>query len=240
MSDEPTQDEPQVEGNQPPPKKHMVEKAIQALQPKAFDARPAPSAAMQTQTQTTETRIAAPSEPPWTLQQFFNGEIDLDAELTARSKNMPVMSTFKRRSLGKRSGRSVVTIATQDGAAQVIFDADPHSKIVQMSFTYGSMLTLHFRLDGLSDMDRERWLELMNREAGGLAFLWGPARWEKDYMICIVRKYFTNVYAFSPNSFDASIRMTPDVTRKLLDWLGEMWQPEAHDDDTPPAPLLTW
>jgi hypothetical protein len=101
------------------------------------------------------------------------------------------------------------------------------------------MLTLRFRQDDVSDVDRTRWLELMRREQGGLAFLWGPVRWEKDYIICVVRRYFTNLYAFSPHGFEAGVRMTPDVTRQLLNWLEKLW------NITPPAStadgkILTW
>jgi hypothetical protein len=100
------------------------------------------------------------------------------------------------------------------------------------------MLTLRFGLDQLGDMDRQRWLDLMRREQGGLAFLWGQSRWEEDYLICIARKYHTNVYAFSPRNFDAAIRLTPEVTRKLLNWLEEFWK-SAPPDEEPPK-LLTW
>ncbi len=179
-----------------------------------------------------------PDTPPWTLQQFFNGEIDLDVELSKRFVNTPVMSTISFRSLGTKTGRSVATLATQDGAATLVFDVDAVSKEVQLSFTFGSMLTLRFGLDNLSDMDRGRWLELMRREQGGLAFLWGAERWEHDYLICIARKYFTNIYAFSPYNFEAAICMTQDVTQKLLSWLEEFWTSESSDEE--PPKLLTW
>lgn len=221
----------------------LIEKVIKALAPRPVVIE---SSIKETPLKDTSIRIepgsssgvTAPSSPPWTLQQFFDGEIDLDVELASRSQNMPVMSTIKFRGLGTRSGRGVATIATADGSAQVIFDADAVSRVVQMSFTYGSMLTLRFALRDLSDMDRSRWLDLMRRDQGGLAFLWGPERWENDYVICIVRKYFTNFYAFSPNNFEAGIRMTPDVSRKLLDWLEDFWK-QPPSDDEPPA-LLTW
>jgi hypothetical protein len=178
------------------------------------------------------------AETPWTLQQFFDGEIDLDAELASRFSNIPLMSTISFRRLGSREDREVATIASQDGAAQVVFEADRATQVVQMAFTFGSMLTLRFTLADLSDKDRARWLDLMRREEGGLSFLWGPARWEKDYLICISRKYFTNLYAFSPYNFDAAMRMTPEVTNKLLDWLGRFWQDVAGDDEA--SDLLTW
>ena len=52
---------------------------------------------------------APPVEIPWTLEQFFNGEVDLDVELSSRFQNMPVMSVIKTRSMGNKSGREVTT-----------------------------------------------------------------------------------------------------------------------------------
>lgn len=179
-----------------------------------------------------------PPEPPWTLQQFFNGEIDLDVELSKRFPTMPMMSLVQFRTLGATSGRKTCTLTTQDGSASLILDADTRTKVVQLSFTLGSMLTLRFTLDHLSEMDRNRWLELMRREQGGLAFLWGEDRWEKDYLICISRKHHTNFFAFSPNHFEAGIRLTPVTNKQLLDWLDELWKADAAP--TEGTPLLTW
>lgn len=181
----------------------------------------------------------APVGPPWTLQQFFNDEIDLDAELASRFQRMPVMSRIALRDLGKRSDRAVATLSSQDGAAQLIIETDAATRIMQLSFTYGSMLTLRFTLRDLSDVDRTRWLQLMRREQGGLSFLWGPSRWESDYLVCIARRYYVNVYAFSPHQFEAGVRMTPDVLTKLLDWLAGFWREEPRDTPNDP-PLLTW
>jgi hypothetical protein len=175
---------------------------------------------------------------PWVLQQFFNGEIDLDVELAQRFQNMPVMATINFRSMGTKSKRGVASLATQDNAAQMIIDVDAVSKVAQFSFSFGSMLTLRFTLDELSDVDRVRWLELMRRKEGGLTFLWGPSRWEHDYLICSVRRYYTNLYAFSPHNFEAVARLTPEVTRQLLDWLETFWKAEPPKADAPP--LLTW
>jgi len=214
-------------------KKTIVKKVVDALQPTTLPHRPQQQLLSEDQA----------ADPPWTLQQFFTGEIDLDVELSTRFANMPLMSTIKFRGLGKSTGRGVATIATPDGSAHIIIDADKASKVIQVSFTWASMLTLRFTMDDPGDMDRSRWLELMRRRQGGLAFLWGPSRWEKDYMICISRRYHTNVYAFSPNGHQAAIRMTPDVTQKLLDWLSDYWQTDDEDDDTLDADdpkLLTW
>lgn len=189
--------------------------------------------------QTTEIPLAqVTSSPPWTLQQFFNGEIDLDVELSRRFPSMPMMSIIKTRSLGTNTGRKVAELSSQDGAATMVIDADTVSKVIQLSFTVGSMLTLKFAMNELSNMDRDRWLELMRRDAGGLAFLWGTKRWASDYLICISRKHFTNLYAFSPNNFEAGVRLTPTVTKDILDWLEKIWD-EPEEDDEPPQ-LLTW
>jgi hypothetical protein len=187
-----------------------------------------------------------PSEPaalsidrtPWVLQQFFNGEIDLDAELAQRFQTMPVMATINFRTMGTKSKRGVASLATQDNSAQMIIDVDAVSKVAQFSFSFGSMLTLRFTLDELSDADRTRWLELMRRKEGGLSFLWGPSRWEHDYLICTVRRYYTSIYAFSPNSFEAVARLTPDVSKQLIDWLETFWKHTPPKDE--PPPLLTW
>lgn len=203
------------------PSATMVRKVIDALAPK-----PEPEA-------------LASDNTPWVLQQFFNGEVDLDVELAQRFQSMPVMATINFRSTGTKSKRGVATMTTQDGSAQVIIDVDAVSKIAQFSFTFGSMLTLRFKLDELSDVDRSRWLELMRRKEGGLTFLWGPNRWDHDYLICVSRRYFTNLYAFSPHNFEAVIRMTPEITRSLLNWLETFWKESAPAKDEPPA-LLTW
>jgi hypothetical protein len=179
-------------------------------------------------------------QTPWILQQFFDGEIDLDQELMKRFPTVPTLTSVKFRTLGSRSGRKVATLMTQDGSAQLIIDADIENKVIQMSFQYGSMMTLRYSLAQLSDSDRSRWLELMKREQGGLAFLWGATRWQDDYLICISRKIGTNIYAFSPRNFESAIRLTTPVVKELLVWLEEIWthKPEPPADDD--APLLTW
>ncbi len=179
------------------------------------------------------------ADTPWILQQFFKGEIDLEAELGKRFPALPMMSTVKFRTLGTQSGRHVATLSAQDGSTSVMLEADKHSKVVQMSFTVASMLTLRFSLADLSHMDRKHWLELMRRDEGGLAFLWGSQRWARDYLICISRRYYSNLYAFSPSNFEAAIRITPPVMAQLLDWLQDVWQSDAKTEGNPPD-LLTW
>lgn len=177
---------------------------------------------------------------PWALQQFFDGEIDLEQELLKRFPAVPVMTTIKFRTLGLNSTRKVATLSSQDGGASLIVDADMETKVVQLSFTFGSMLTLRYVLSDLPANNRERWLELMRREKGGLAFLWNEDRWREDYLICVSREYSTNIFAFSPRHFESAVRITKNITAELLAWLEDVWvnEPETKSDDD--APLLTW
>jgi hypothetical protein len=225
----------------PETKRELVEKTIQALKLDETDIIELSDNHTPTVIETAESQspVVHPEDPPWTLQQFFDGEIDLAEELATRFQSMPVMSTIKFRGLGSKSGRSVATMTTADGAAQAIIDIDEKTRAAQLSFTFGSMLTLRFKLGDLSHVDQTRWLELMRRDEGGLAFLWGASRWEKDYMICIARKHFTNLYAFSPNNFEAAIRLTPEISKQLRHWLEKFWTSEPDEEDEPP-PLLTW
>jgi hypothetical protein len=183
--------------------------------------------------------MARPVEPPWALQQFFNGQIDLDVELSKRYPAMPMLSIMQKRPLGEHPARRVCTLSVQDGAAALNLDADLNTRVVHFSFTLSGMLTLRFTFDTLSDADRRRWLELMRREEGGLAFLWGRQRWESDYLICISRRHHTSLYAFSPAGFDAGVRLTAQITRQMVDWLEEVWTQTSAQED-PPSPLLTW
>ncbi|TVR23159.1 MAG: hypothetical protein EA396_04185 [Anaerolineaceae bacterium] len=216
------------EGDTPPIAKEFIRRAIQMLEEDES----------QELIKLTRERIREPIEPPWPLEQFFNGDIDLESELAMRFSSTPVMSTIKIRKLGANAGRSVATLTTQDGAAQVIFDADAESRALQASFTLGSMLSLRFVLRDL--VDRTRWLSLMRRDGGGLAFLWGSRRWEKDYIICIARKYYTIFYAFSPNGLEAAARLTPEITGKLLNWLEKAWGAEEEIKRDNKPDMLTW
>lgn len=176
---------------------------------------------------------------PWTLEQFFKGKIDLDKELVMRFPNMPLMSIINFRSLGSNTHRGVATLSTADGGATLVVDATATGdRTVQFSFTYGSMLTLRFKLDTLSELDRSRWLDLMRRKQSGLTFLWGQARWENDYVICVSRKHYTSLLAFSKNQFESAVRLTPAATKKLVDWIEGYWKALPPEEE--PPQLLTW
>jgi hypothetical protein len=85
------------------------------------------------------------------------------------------------------------------------------------------MLALRFALGNLTVEDRAQWIEGMRGEPGEPVFLWGERRWGNDYLIGAVQKNFTTLFAFSPEHAEAAVRMTPDVTRRLLDWLEARW-----------------
>lgn len=179
-------------------------------------------------TSTQEAKILAGSdyEPPWLLQQFFQGDIKLDEELNGRFPSLPVMSTIKTRVAGTKIPRAVAMLSTQDNSAGVIFDADKASRMVQISFITNSMLSLRFSLRSLNNVDRARWVTLMKREKGGVAFLWGPKRWEEDYIISVSKRYYTSLFAFSTRHYEAAVRLIPEVTISLMEWLEEFWNEE--------------
>lgn len=167
---------------------------------------------------------------PWEIDQYLQGQIKLDEEMTLRFPNVPLMSIFSERETLRAQKQVTVLLSTQDGSAQVVFDINIETHMMQISFGFGSMLSLRFRFDELSDADRQRWLQDLAREGDRPGFLWGSARWERDYMISIVKRYFTTLYAFSIFNFEAAVRMTPDVAQRLHAWLEKHWgTPQASE-----------
>ncbi|MEP7294120.1 MAG: hypothetical protein ABI835_20195 [Chloroflexota bacterium] len=177
--------------------------------------------------ETVNERAPAPQIVPWALQHYFDGEIDLIKELAGRFPQVPVMSLIHTRQVGTKTRRGVATLSTQDGAASVVVEIDAPSQAMQFTFVHSSMLSLRFLLGRLSAADRAQWLEPMRRETGEAAFLWDQSRWSSDYVISAAQRNFTNLYAFSPQQIEASARLTPEVTRKLLDWLEFYWNDAA-------------
>ena len=165
---------------------------------------------------------------PITLQQFFTGEIDLDSELSRRFANAPLMSEIrlnpKRPAKLLETRRAGALMSTQDNAAQMALDMDIRDGALVASFTLGSMLSFKFDIGVIEPNERRRWLELMRRQSG-IAFLWSSERWQRDYVIWVVRENFARIYAFS-GQYEAAARITPDATHALLDWLEAFWFPE--------------
>ena len=123
----------------------------------------------------------------------------------------------------RRTGRGVAAIATQDGAASLIAEVDVPSRAVQFTFVLSSMLALRFCPGKLTRRRPRAVARPLRRESGEIAFLWDQSRWGNDYLIGAAHKNFTNLFAFSPHHVEAAARLTPEVTRKLLDWLSRYW-----------------
>ncbi|MCB9455563.1 MAG: hypothetical protein H6671_06220 [Anaerolineaceae bacterium] len=184
---------------------------------------------------------STPLPPPWLLQQFYQNEIDLGAELATRFPDSLLLSVGRFRSVGAKTQIGVAKLATPDNMATLLIETDATTHAVQFTFAYSSVYALRFRMDTLSDLDRARWLDLMRRPQGGLAFLWSQSRWADDYIICAVRNGFAHLYAFSRFGYEAAIRLAPDVTKNLLDWLEAYWkpvQPKKSSSEKPPQ--LDW
>jgi hypothetical protein len=173
-------------------------------------------------------RAAAP--PPWLLRPYFDGGFPLDKELATRFPNMPLLSAVHFRAPDRTTGYGLAMLATQDGAATVSVEVDRPSGDVQWRFTAASMLTLRFHIAGLSELDREHWLDKMRLGDGRVAFLWSETRWSGDYLICAAHRYYSNIFAFSTTGAEAAARLTPDVTGKLLDWLHGFWTPPRAEE----------
>jgi hypothetical protein len=168
---------------------------------------------------------ASPLPPPWLLQQFYQNEIDLGTELAARFPESLLLSVGRFRSVGAKTQIGVARLATADNMATLLVETDAVTHAIQFTFAYSSVYALRFRMDTLSELDRARWLELMRRPQGGLAFLWSQSRWADDYIISTMRNGFVHLYAFSRFGYEASIQLTPDVARNFLDWLAAYWKP---------------
>lgn len=176
------------------------------------------------------------TRPPLLLQLFLDGQIDLDDELSRRFPTPPLLSTVHFHAMSSQAG--LASLAAQDGAAGLLVETDRVSQGISLVFVHGSMLALRFRFDQLSDADRLRWLQHVQREESGVVFLWGQSRWEQDYAITSVRRYFTTLYAFSPRGVEAAVRCTPGAMRQLVQWLSPYWLAPARPSQT--DNLTTW
>ncbi len=182
---------------------------------------------------------------PVTLQQFFSGEIDLDTDLARRYHNAPLLSHVHfAPGPGEPMRRQVTAIfSSNDETATLAVDAHLSAESgLEFTFTLFSALTMRFLLSPLTAADRSRWLDMMRRE-NGITFLWTRERWEQPHLIFVIREFFGRVYAFSPNGFEAAIRMTPDMIAVLIDWLDRLWFPDRHvpaDEPETRSASLSW
>lgn len=162
---------------------------------------------------------------PWLLQQFLDGAIDLESELFERFPNAPLLSVAKFRRLADNSTHQVAALLAQDEDATLHIDIDPARNLAHFTFALSGMFSQRYVLENPEAIDRPRWLDLMERRQAGLTFLWSENRWQSDYLIWVVRRYSTHVFAFSPTGSAATARLTPEVTRETLRWLGNLWNP---------------
>jgi hypothetical protein len=162
-------------------------------------------------------------QAPVTIKQFLRGEIDLDTELAQRFANAPLLTSLARSPQDTRpASRATAMLMSQDAGAMLTFDLYSDQDVTEATFTLNHMLALRFRLADLSGYDKRRWLDLMRREAG-VAFLWTSRRWEDDYFIYVLRPHYVRMYAFSPQRFEASVRVTHPIARQLINWLDMRW-----------------
>lgn len=169
------------------------------------------------------------SGAPYFLQQFFTGKIDLDTELQRRFPGAPLLSSPSfTPAPGKRARRGLAQFKSQDEAASLVIDLQGIDGSLEASFLLGGMISVRFTLGLIADAQRKRFLDLMRRP-NGIAILWTRERWEKDYMIFVVRERFARLYAFGPGRYDAACRLPPEVLENLLQWLGGFW---ATDSET--------
>lgn len=183
---------------------------------------------------TTEIDIAL-NQVPLTLQPFFKDDSDLNKELVQRFPTMPLMSIVRFRDIYNNGERGVATLASSDGSATLIVDVTSKTSQIQFAFTFGSMLSLRFHLNELSDLDRRAWLDNMENRSDDIVFLWGQSRWAKDYVICVPSNYYISLLAFSARNFEAAVRLTPQVTGDLFQWLHDFWYPQDATMPTHPA-----
>ncbi|WP_119067821.1 hypothetical protein [Aggregatilinea lenta] len=173
------------------------------------------------------------SDAPIDLRQFFAGEIDLDDDLSQRYVNAVLLSHIR---LLQAPGdpprcRAAATFNSQDDSVSMNVDAfHDAAGDIHMNFTFTLLSTLsqRFSLNGVPPVDARRWLELMRRDSG-ITFLWTHARWEKPYFIFVVREHFARFYAFSPQGYEASVRLTPDMVTQLCTWLEKVWLSQADE-----------
>jgi len=179
---------------------------------------------------------------PPTLQRFFTGETDLDAELAQRYVHAPLLSHVRFAPMPGEPVRRQTSayFSSQDDSALMTVGAPVgghNGAVVELTFTLMSMVGLGFRIDPLTVEDRRRWLALVRRK-DGITLLWTRARWEKPYLIFVVRDFYARIYAFAPAGYEAAARLTPDMLAALADWLEAVWFPPPGADSAAERPTL--
>ncbi len=185
------------------------------------------------------------SSAPYLLQGFFSGRLDLDVELTRRYPAPPLLSnmTFAPKP-GQMRRHGFAQFASQDTSSMMTVEIHGSSDTLEIGFLLFSMIGVRFTLESIGEHNRQRFAESLDRaleRENGIAFLWTRERWERDYVIFVVRHGFAKMYAFGPGRVEAACRLTPDGVIQFRTWLGGFWKdapPTAAEPpmtETPPA-----
>jgi hypothetical protein len=189
----------------------------------------------------TESARSVQTAPPLLLQQFFKGKVDLDVELSKRFPGSPLVSAVSfQPPAGKRARFGMAQFIGQDGAAGCTFELSGTD--LEASFLLSGMIAVRFAVSAIAEPTRLKFLELLRR-ANGICFLWSKEKWERDYLVFVIRERFARVYAFAPGRFDAAVRLTPDGLDQLVTWFDSFWGEspsiEIKPDDHPSG-VLSW
>ncbi len=175
------------------------------------------------------------STAPYLLQGFFSGKIDLDVELNRRFPTPPLLSTMTfapKPGIARRNG--FAQFGSQDTAALLTVEIHEPVSTLEFSFLHYSMVGARFVLGSMSQAARMTFLELAERPSG-TAFLWTRERWERDYLIFVVRDGFARLYAFGPGRMEAAARLTPEALIQFRAWLKGFWSASTVPPESGPA-----
>jgi hypothetical protein len=175
---------------------------------------------------------------PYLLQGFFSGKLDLDVELNRRFPSPPLLSTmtFAPRP-GQHRKHGFAQFTSQDTAATMTMEIHSTTNTLECSFLHYSMIGVRFTLGPLQDDHRRYFLNLLDRPSG-IAVLWSRERWERDYLIFVIREHFVRLFAFGPGRVEAACRLTPDALSQLRAWLAGFWAGDPPAESSAETGLL--
>jgi hypothetical protein len=178
------------------------------------------------------------SSAPYLLQGFFSGRLDLDVELTRRYPAPPLLSsmTFAPKP-GQTRRHGFAQFTSQDTSSMMTVEIHGSGDTLEIGFLMYSMIGVRFTLESIGERNRQRFAESLDRAIerdNGIAFLWTRERWERDYVIFVLRNGFGKMYAFGPGRVEAACRLTPDGVTQFRTWLGGFWKDSAPPPSEPP------
>jgi hypothetical protein len=179
------------------------------------------------------------SGAPYLIQGWFTGKLDLDTELNRRFPTPPLLSnmTFAPRP-GQYRKHGFAQFASQDAASVMTMEIHNNTGALEVSFLHFSMIGVRFTLGAITEQQQKRFLELIERQ-NGIVFLWTRERWERDYLIFVIRERFARMYAFGPGRVEGACRLTPDGLTQLRQWLGGFWAGQPQESAPVPSVAAT-